>query len=105
MLEHDTRIFYIHDMLTEEECDHLVATVSQQFAPSVVVSTSPGATGGEIHPIRNSKGAWINRRSDDVVSRINARISLVTHLPVDHQEDMQILKVRPPTCRDIWLER
>ena len=57
------------------------------------MSTSPGHEGeGEIHPIRNSQGAWVNRRSDDVMSRINKRISLLTHLPVDHQEDMQILK-------------
>ena len=58
----------------------------------MVVSTVPGAKEGEIHPIRNSQGAWVNRRSDDIMSRINSRISLLTHLPVDHQEDMQILK-------------
>lgn len=47
---------------------------------------------GELHPIRNSQGMFLNRRMDSVMSRINARLSLLTHLPVDHQEDMQILK-------------
>ena len=49
------------------------------FARSTVVSTNGG---GAVDPIRNSEGTWINRRSDDVMSRINTRISLITHLPV-----------------------
>lgn len=79
----------MHNLLTEEECDWLVKRARTSFARSTVVSTGGG---GAVDPIRNSEGTWINRRSDTVMSKINARISLVTHLPVDHQEDMQILK-------------
>ena len=89
MLEHDTRIFYVHDLLSDAECDHLVKRARASFARSTVVGQN-GA--GAVDPIRNSEGTWINRRSDSVMSRINARISLITHLPVSHQEDMQILK-------------
>jgi prolyl 4-hydroxylase len=76
-------------LLTDDECDWLVKRARSSFARSTVVGQNGG---GAVDPIRNSEGTWINRRSDPVMTRINARISLITHLPVDHQEDMQILK-------------
>jgi prolyl 4-hydroxylase len=91
VLTHETRIFYVHDLFTDAECSHLLARVRNSFERSAVVDRN-GTGLAAFDPIRNSEGAWINRRSDSVMSRINDRISLLTHLPVSHQEDMQILK-------------
>lgn len=65
--------------------------------------------------IRTSYGMFIRRMEDPVITRIEKRISLWTHLPVDHQEDIQVgarvppLRVqapplpRAPACRTLAL--
>lgn len=39
-----------------------------------------------------SFGMFINRVQDPVIERIEKRISLITHVPVSHQEAIQVLR-------------
>ena len=41
-MDHMTRIFYVHDLLTPEECDHLIGLARAEFAPSQVGAPLPG---------------------------------------------------------------
>ena len=91
-LSWEPRIFLLlKNLLTEEECDHIVKRASTSFARTAVVDRN-GSGLAAYDEIRNSEGAWLNRRSDSIVSKVNERISLLTHLPVSHQEDLQVLK-------------
>ena len=54
-----------------------------------------GQGGGKVDPIRNSAGAFLRRRTDSVISRVEKRVANITMLPVVHQEDMQVLRYEP----------
>lgn len=43
-----------------------------------------------VDPIRTSYGMFIRRMSDPIIERIERRISVFTHLPMSHQEDIQV---------------
>lgn len=56
-------------------------------------STVVGKKGeGVVDDIRTSYGMFIKRLNDPIIERIERRISLVTHYPVSHQEDIQVLR-------------
>jgi prolyl 4-hydroxylase len=92
VIETDARVFLIHNLLTPEECDHIIQRAEPLLQRSTVVD---GKGGGVIDPIRNSAGTFLHRRSDRVISKLNDRISKITRLPVSHQEDTQVLRYRP----------
>ena len=86
-LSWEPRIFLLlKNLLTEEECDHIVRIATPQLQRSTVVD---GHGGGRVDPIRNSAGTFLRRRSDPVVSAVEKRLANITMLPVVHQEDMQ----------------
>ena len=90
----EARVLYIHNFLTPEECDHIIKRASPLLQRSTVVDNSnPGH--GTVDPIRNSQGTFLLRRSDKVISKINNRLAMLTHLPVPHHEDMQVLRYEP----------
>lgn len=92
VLETDARVFYVHNLLTPEECDHIIARAEPLLQRSTVVD---GKGGGVVDSIRNSAGTFLNRRSDPVISKLNDRLSLLTQMPVSHQEDLQVLRYEP----------
>ena len=83
------RIFYIHNMLTDAECEHLIKRAEPDLHRSTVVD---GKGGGVLNDIRTSAGTFLNRRSDPIISRINERLSIITLFPVENHEDLQILR-------------
>lgn len=88
-LSFSPRIFYIHNFLNASECRHLIDVATPRLARSTVVD---GAGGGRVDEVRNSAGTFLRRRSDDVIEGIENRLSLITMIPVEHQEDMQVLR-------------
>lgn len=61
------RFFYIHNFLTDDECEHLIKRALPNLHRSTVVD---GKGGGVLNDIRTSAGTFLNRRSDPIVSRI-----------------------------------
>lgn len=49
-------------------------------------------SGGVVNDIRTSYGTFLRRMQDDVVTGMERRLALWTHLNVSHQEDVQILR-------------
>ena len=88
----DGRILYIHNFLTDSECEHLITRALPKLHRSTVVD---GQGGGVLNDIRTSAGTFLDRRSDPIVSRINDRLALITLFPVDFHEDIQILRYEP----------
>eukprot|EP00884_Botryococcus_braunii_P010482 jgi/Botrbrau1/19435/Bobra.0338s0058.2 len=83
------RAFLFKKFLTWDECDYLVRKARPLMVKSEVVDPD---TGNSIDSKdRTSTGTFFSRREDEVISRIEKRLSLATHLPEDHMEGLQIL--------------
>lgn len=81
------------NLLSEEECDALVAAAEPRMARSLTVET---ASGGEaVNADRTSQGMFFRRAENPVVARVEARIARLLRWPEDHGEGLQVLRYRP----------
>lgn len=86
----EPRIFRLHGFLTDAECEHIKRKATPSMTKSSVVDSD---TGESIESdVRTSTGTFFGRNADKVVSAIEKRISLVTMLPEEHGEGLQVLK-------------
>ncbi|GFR49468.1 hypothetical protein Agub_g11528 [Astrephomene gubernaculifera] len=99
------RVFIYHNFITDMEAEHLIELAAPQMKRSTVV----GAGGKSVEDnYRTSYGTFLKRYQDAVLERIENRVAAWTQIPVEHQEDMQILryglgqqyKVHSDTLRD-----
>ena len=74
---------------TADECDHLINKALPKLARSGVVGE---AGAGEVSDIRTSDGMFFDRGEDDVVSRIENKISAWTLIPPGQGEGLQLLR-------------
>jgi prolyl 4-hydroxylase len=80
-------------LLSDNECDALVAAAAPRMARSLTVQTQTG--GEEVNPDRTSQGMFFERSESELVARIEARIARLLQWPVDHGEGIQVLHYRP----------
>ncbi|KAG2495664.1 hypothetical protein HYH03_006264 [Edaphochlamys debaryana] len=85
------RAAIFHNFLSDRECKHIVDLAKGQMQRSEVV----GEDNQTIDDIRTSYGTFLRRNHDPVIAAIEQRVALWTHLPVAHQEDMQVLRYGP----------
>ncbi|MFN5177367.1 2OG-Fe(II) oxygenase [Limnohabitans sp.] len=86
------QVVVIGGLLTEEECDALIAAAQPRMQRSLIVQTSTG--GDEESPDRTSRGMFFERGENPVVARVEERLSRLVGWPVDHGEGMQVLHYR-----------
>jgi prolyl 4-hydroxylase len=86
------QVVVIGGLLTEEECDALIAAAQPRMQRSLIVQTSTG--GDEESPDRTSRGMFFERGENPVVARVEDRLSRLVGWPVDHGEGMQVLHYR-----------
>lgn len=85
------RIFLIENFLSPEDCDLLIEQARPHLSPSMVVIDDAKTLAS--HPGRTSKGAFFPKNKDNaLVRRIEARIALLTMLPKENGEDLQVLR-------------
>lgn len=84
------RVVLIGNLLSDEECDALVAYCAERMAPSPVVSAVDGAH--ESHAHRTSRGAMLTRGETELVARVEARLAALTRWPAENGEGMQVLR-------------
>jgi len=84
------RAFLFHNFLTEEECDHLIATAEPTMAKSTVVDNASGKSVPST--IRTSSGTFLTRHQDEIVNKIEAKIAEASQIPEDNGEGLQILQ-------------
>jgi prolyl 4-hydroxylase len=83
-------ICFIPDFLSDEECRALIANSGISMAESLVLDEADGRHLRTAS--RSSRGGAIQRGANELVRRIESRISRLTALPVAHGEDLQLLQ-------------
>jgi len=74
----------IDNVLTPNECEHLIQLASKNFAPA-------GTLGKNIEGYRVADGMWIHQE-DDVAKKVRNMISVMTGNPIENQEQVHIVK-------------
>jgi prolyl 4-hydroxylase len=83
------RVVVLGGLLSAEECDALIAAARPHMARSLTVESQ---TGGEaLNESRTSNGMFFTRGENELLKRIEARISKLLNWPVEHGEGMQVL--------------
>ena len=89
------RVVVFGGLLSEQECDAIVADARPQLARSETVDTDTG--GSEVNASRTSRGMFFSRGQTPVCARIEARIAALLGWPVEKGEGLQVLHYRPGT--------
>ena len=89
------RMVLLGKLLSDEECDALIAAARPRMARSLTVDTRTG--GEELHHDRTSNGMFFERGENPLIQRIEARIACLLHWPVENGEGLQVLHYRPGT--------
>lgn len=84
------RVIVFGSLLSHEECDALIELARARLRRS---NTLDNATGGEeVNAARTSDGMFFERGENELVRRIESRISELVSWPVDHGEGLQVLR-------------
>lgn len=90
---YDPRIVVYGNLLSDEECDELIALARPRMARSLTVATKTG--GEEVNDDRTSNGMFFQRGENDLVKRIEARLAKLVNWPEENGEGLQVLHYRP----------
>jgi prolyl 4-hydroxylase len=86
------RVILFGGLLSNNECDELVALSRARMTASQVVDS---ATGGEVaHEGRTSSGFGFHRGATPLIDRIERRIATLLKWPLEQGEGLQILRYR-----------
>jgi prolyl 4-hydroxylase len=87
------RVVLFGGLLSDEECDAIVAMANKRLARSETVATA--GEGSEVNSARTSDGMFFERCETDLIRKIEARIATLVRWPLDHGEGLQVLRYRP----------
>jgi prolyl 4-hydroxylase len=82
-------VLVVGGVLTDEECEAMIALSRDKLRPSTIVDPDSGGEG--FHPERRSEGVFFQRGENDFVARIEQRMSALMSCPVEHGEGLQVL--------------
>ena len=80
-------------LLSDAECDELVALARQRLTRSETLDNSSGGT--EVNPARTSDGMFFGRGECELCLRIEQRIARLLRWPLENGEGLQVLRYRP----------
>ena len=87
------RVVVFGGLLSDDECDGLMALAAPRLARSETVDNATG--GSEVNPARTSDGMFFERGQAPLIERIERRIAALLDWPVERGEGLQILRYRP----------
>ncbi len=87
------RVVVFGNLLSDEECDALIAAAEPRLARSLTVATRTG--GEEVNADRTSDGMFFQRGESPLIQRIEARIARLLRWPLENGEGLQVLHYRP----------
>ncbi len=90
---HNPRLVVFGGLLSDAECDALVAAAAPRMARSETVVNETG--GNEVNAARTSDGMFFGRGELPICQLLEARIAALLHWPVAHGEGLQVLHYRP----------
>ena len=87
------RIVVFGGVLSDEECDGLVAMGRERLRPSPVLNMDTGAD--EAHASRTSEGMFFRRGENALCERIERRLAALVDWPMENGEGLQLLRYGP----------
>jgi prolyl 4-hydroxylase len=87
------RVVVFDELLTDEECDDLIASAEPRMKRSLTVAVKTG--GEELNDDRTSDGMFFTRGETTTISRLEARIAKLLNWPVENGEGLQVLHYKP----------
>ena len=87
------RVVVFGNLLSDEECDAIIAAAEPRMQRSLTVETQTG--GEEVNADRTSDGMFFQRGESELMARIEARLARLAHWPVENGEGIQVLHYRP----------
>ena len=87
------RVVVFGGLLSQAECDELIALARPRLTRSETVQTETG--GSEVNPLRTSSGMFFSRAENALCARIEARIAHLLAWPLENGEGLQLLHYLP----------
>lgn len=87
------RVVVFGGLLTDAECEGLMALAAPRLVRSETVDNSTG--GSEVNAARTSDGMFFERGEAPLIHAIEQRIAELLRWPLDHGEGLQVLRYRP----------
>jgi prolyl 4-hydroxylase len=87
------RVVVFGSLLSDQECDEMMALARPRLARSETVQTETG--GSEVNPVRTSSGMFFGREENPLCARLEARIARLLEWPLENGEGLQILHYLP----------
>jgi prolyl 4-hydroxylase len=87
------RVLVLGGLLSDEECDELVALAQGRLTRSETVQTDTGSS--EVNEARTSEGMFFARGENALCQCIEARIAALMRWPLENGEGLQVLRYRP----------
>jgi prolyl 4-hydroxylase len=84
------RVVMLGNVLSLEECHELMAMARKRLGRSETVVNETG--GNEVNEARTSEGMFFTRAENELVERIECRLSALTHWPIENGEGLQVLR-------------
>ncbi|MGN7387469.1 2OG-Fe(II) oxygenase [Sporosarcina sp. SAFN-015] len=82
-------VVVLGNILSDEECDELIKLSSDRMKRSKIGTTR------EENELRTSSSMFIEESENEIVERIEKRISTIMNIPIEHGEGLQILRYTP----------
>ena len=92
---HNPRGIVFGGLLSDEECEQLIAFAKPRLARSLTVQTQTG--GEEVNADRTRSGMFFQRGENELIRRIEDRIGRLVNWPVENGEGLQVLHYTPGT--------
>ena len=74
------------NVLSDEECDELIRLSKDKMHRSKIGVTP------EVNEIRTSSSMYFQENENDIITKIEKRISSIMNIPIEHGDGIQILK-------------
>lgn len=87
------RVVVLGSVLSDAECDELVALARQRLARSETFLLEEGVS--QAHEGRTSEGMFFLRGENELCRRIEARLAALCQWPVENGEGLQVLRYGP----------
>ena len=84
------RVVVLGNVLSDEECEELIRYCEPRLVRSSVVGDAEGKVA--VHENRTSRGATLRLGETATVQRIEARLAMLAHWPVERAEGLQVLR-------------
>jgi len=82
-------IVMLGNVLSDEECDELIRLSKDKMKRSKIGATR------EVNELRTSSSSFIEESENEIVTRVEKRISSIMNIPIEHGEGLQILQYTP----------